>query len=76
MGFLAVNTMGDPDTDPDVADTARDTSEARLVELVRVGAGVPDLDVRIDGVGRWRATSDVAQRYDDGGVFLAGDSPT
>ena len=73
-GFLAVNTMGDPDTDPDVANAARDTSEARLVELVRVGAGVPDLDVRIDGVGRWRATSDVAQRYDDGGVFLAGDS--
>ena len=62
------------DPDPDVANAARDTSEARLVELVRVGAGVPDLDVRIDGVGRWRATSDVAQRYDDGGVFLAGDS--
>ena len=73
-GFLAVNTVGDPDTDPDVANAARDTSEARLVELVRVGAGVPDLDVRIDGVARWRATSDVVQRYSDGRVFLAGDA--
>ncbi len=73
-GFLAVNTVGDPDSDPDVANAARDTSEARLVELVRVGAGVPDLAVRIDGVARWRATSDVVRRYDDGRVFLAGDA--
>jgi 2-polyprenyl-6-methoxyphenol hydroxylase-like FAD-dependent oxidoreductase len=73
-GFLAVNTMGDPNSDPDPSNAARDTSEARLIELVRVGAGVPDLDVRIDGVARWRATSDVAQRYGDGRVFLAGDA--
>jgi 2-polyprenyl-6-methoxyphenol hydroxylase-like FAD-dependent oxidoreductase len=73
-GFLAVNTMGDPESDPDPSNAARDTSESRLTELVRVGAGVPDLDVRIDGVARWRATSDVAQRYDNGRVFLAGDA--
>jgi 2-polyprenyl-6-methoxyphenol hydroxylase-like FAD-dependent oxidoreductase len=73
-GFLAVNTMGDPNSDPDPSNAARDTSEARLIELVRVGAGVPDLDVRIDGIARWRATSDVAQRYGDGRVFLAGDA--
>ncbi len=73
-GFLAVNTVGDPHSDPDVANAARDTSESRLIELVRVGAGVPDLEVRIDGVARWRATSDVAARYHDGRVFLAGDA--
>jgi 2-polyprenyl-6-methoxyphenol hydroxylase-like FAD-dependent oxidoreductase len=73
-GFLVVNTVGDPNSDPDVANAARDMSEARLVEFVRVGAGVPDLDVTIDGVARWRATSDVAARYGDGRVFLAGDA--
>ena len=73
-GFLAVNTVGDPDSDPNVANAARDTSESRLIELVRAGAGVPDLEVRIDGVARWRATSDVAQRFHDGRVFLAGDA--
>ena len=73
-GFLAVNTVGDPDSDPDVANVARDTSESRLIELVRAGAGVPDLEVRIDGVARWRATTDVAQRFHDGRVFLAGDA--
>lgn len=73
-GFLVVNTIGDPNTNPDVADAAKDTSEPRLVELVRAAAGVPDLKVRIDGVARWRASSDVAARYADGRVFLVGDA--
>jgi hypothetical protein len=73
-GFLVVNTIGDPKTNPDVADAAKDTSEPRLVELVRAAAGVSDLKVRIDGVARWRASSDVAARYADGRVFLVGDA--
>jgi 2-polyprenyl-6-methoxyphenol hydroxylase-like FAD-dependent oxidoreductase len=73
-GFLVVNTIGDPATNPDPADAARDTSVERLTELVRVGAGVPDLDVRIDGVARWRSAADVARRYHDGRVLLAGDA--
>jgi 2-polyprenyl-6-methoxyphenol hydroxylase-like FAD-dependent oxidoreductase len=72
-GFLVVNTVGDA-TNPDIANAAADTSAARLVELVRAGAGVPDLAVRIDGVARWRASSDVARRYQEGRVFLAGDA--
>ena len=73
-GFLVVNTIGDPATNPDVADAAKDTSEARLIELVRVAAGVPDLAVHIDGVARWRASSDVAASYSDRRIFLAGDA--
>jgi 2-polyprenyl-6-methoxyphenol hydroxylase-like FAD-dependent oxidoreductase len=72
-GFLVVNTLGDPSGAP-TGDAAADTSEARLVELVRIGAGVPDLAVHIDGVARWRASTDVAARYQDGRVFLAGDA--
>src|SRR6266545_3067348 len=53
---------------------ASDVRQERLVELVRAAAGVPDLPVTIDGVARWRATSDVAQRFQDGRVFLAGDA--
>jgi len=73
-GFLAINTVGDPRTNPDVANAAADISEERLIELVRAGAGIPDLKVQIDGVSRWRATSDVAKTYRVGRVFLAGDS--
>jgi 2-polyprenyl-6-methoxyphenol hydroxylase-like FAD-dependent oxidoreductase len=73
-GFLVINTVGDPRTNPDAANAAKDTSVERMIEFVRAGAGVPDLDVRIDGVARWRSSSDVAQRYHDGRVLLAGDA--
>jgi putative polyketide hydroxylase len=73
-GFLVVNTVGDPRTNPDAANAAKDTSVERMIEFVRAGAGVPDLDVRIDGVARWRSSSDVARRIHDGRVLLAGDA--
>jgi 2-polyprenyl-6-methoxyphenol hydroxylase-like FAD-dependent oxidoreductase len=72
-GFLVVNTVGDPTTAA-AADAAADTSESRLIELVRAGAGVPDLAVTVDGLARWRSTADVAQSYQEGRVFLAGDA--
>jgi 2-polyprenyl-6-methoxyphenol hydroxylase-like FAD-dependent oxidoreductase len=74
-GFLVVNTIGDPKLDPVAAsNAAADRSEGRLIALVRAAAGVPDLSVRIDGISRWRATADVARRYRQGRVFIAGDA--
>ena len=74
-GFLGVNTVGDPKADPvAAANAAADISEARLIEIVRAGIGVPDLPVKIDGVTRWRATSDVAREFQAGRVFLVGDA--
>lgn len=74
-GFLAVNTVGDPKKNPEAAaNAAADISEARLIEYVRSGVGIPDLPVKITGCARWRATSDVARRFRDGRVFLAGDA--
>jgi 2-polyprenyl-6-methoxyphenol hydroxylase-like FAD-dependent oxidoreductase len=73
-GFLVVNTVGDPRTNPDAADAAKDTSTERMIEFVRAGAGIPDLDVRIDGVARWRSSTDTARHYLDGRVLLAGDA--
>ena len=74
-GFLVVNTVGDPKVDPRAAaDAAADTSEKRLIEFVRAGVGVPDLAVEIEGLARWRATSDVARQFQVGRVFLAGDA--
>jgi 2-polyprenyl-6-methoxyphenol hydroxylase-like FAD-dependent oxidoreductase len=63
-GFLVVNTV----TDVEDGSAAADTSE------VRAGAGVPDLDVRVDGVARWRATAEAARTFQEGRVFLAGDA--
>jgi len=72
-GFLVVNTVGDT-ARPEAASPANDVRPEHLIELVRLGAGVPDLPVTIDGVARWRATSDVARRFQEGRVFLAGDA--
>jgi len=73
-GFFGINLVGDPKTNPDAVNAAADTSEARMIELVRAGAGVADLKVKIDGIARWRATSDVARRFSEGRIFLVGDS--
>lgn len=74
-GFLAVNILGDPARDPEAAaNVATDVSEARLIELVRTGVGVPDLPVRIDGFTRWRASACVAEIWREGRIFMAGDA--
>jgi len=72
-GFLVINTVGDTSR-PEAASPANDVRPEHLIELVRFGAGVADLPVTIDGVARWRATSDVARRFQEGRVFLAGDA--
>jgi 2-polyprenyl-6-methoxyphenol hydroxylase-like FAD-dependent oxidoreductase len=74
-GFLAVNIVGDPVADPQgAANAAADISQSRLVALVRAAAGDPDLAVEIEGAARWRCTADLARRYRDGRIFLAGDA--
>lgn len=74
-GFIGINRVGDPLADPQKAtNVAADITEPRLIELVRAAAGVPDMPVRIDGVTRWRATSDVARKFQHGRVFLVGDA--
>ncbi|HVQ13602.1 MAG TPA: FAD-dependent monooxygenase, partial [Vicinamibacterales bacterium] len=75
VGFLGVSTLGDPKRDPEAAvNAAVDVSEGRMIELIRAGVGQPDLPVRIDGYSRWRATADVAEKFQDGRVFIIGDA--
>jgi len=75
VGFLGVNTLGDPKKDPQAAmNAAADVSEARMIELVRAGVGQPDLPVRIDGYSRWRATAEVARQFSVGRTFIIGDA--
>lgn len=74
-GFFVVNTVGDPKADPDAAaNAAADISEETLKRYVSAAIGDPSIPVTIDGVSRWRAVSDVASRYRDRRIFLAGDA--
>jgi 2-polyprenyl-6-methoxyphenol hydroxylase-like FAD-dependent oxidoreductase len=81
-GFLVVNLIGDtarpeivaayPDAPwARVADTI---TEARALELLRAAIGVPEIPVVVEDIATWRATAEVADRYQDERIFLAGDA--
>ncbi len=72
-GFLAVNTLGDP-TRPGALDVTDGLSTQRAADLVRAAIGVPEMPVDVEDVAHWQATADVAERYQDGRVFLVGDA--
>lgn len=73
-GFLAVNTLGDP-REPAALDVVGDgLDDAGAEELVRAAIGLPDQRIEVTGVMPWLAEADVAERYREGRVFLAGDA--
>ncbi|HEY0754190.1 MAG TPA: FAD-dependent monooxygenase [Ktedonobacteraceae bacterium] len=51
-----------------------DFAGERGIELVRAAVGVPDLSVEILNVTPWEVAAWAAQRFQEGRVFLAGDS--
>ncbi len=71
-GFLAVNTLGSPDH-PDT-DVTRDLNEERSRELVHAALGSNEVTVTIEDVMPWQSTADVAEHFQAGRVFLAGDA--
>ena len=46
----------------------------RVAKLIQVGAGVPDLPVRVERSRRFSAAAQLAERWRCGPVFLAGDA--
>ncbi|HEX7459374.1 MAG TPA: FAD-dependent monooxygenase, partial [Acidimicrobiales bacterium] len=51
-----------------------DYTPERCAQLFRAAAGVDDLELTIEHVRHWRMTSQIAERYRDGRVFLVGDA--
>lgn len=72
-GFLAVNSAldGAGVRAPTVGARA---AEADCLRYVRDALGDPDLPVEIEGVQRWSAAAEWAERLRDGRVLLAGDA--
>jgi putative polyketide hydroxylase len=60
-----VGVPGDPDDAPD---------ERRTASLIRLGAGVPDLPVRVERSRYFSAAAQLAEGWRSGCVFLAGDA--
>ncbi|MGH7906235.1 MAG: FAD-dependent monooxygenase, partial [Candidatus Binataceae bacterium] len=72
-GFLVVNTVGDT-SQPGAANVADGITEDHCAELVRTAIGVPGMEVKIENIAPWKATADVAERFQDNRIFLAGDA--
>jgi putative polyketide hydroxylase len=60
--------IGLPDSSTDEPDPRR------AAEIVRLGAGVPDLPVRIEHSSHFSAAAQLAERWRSGCIFLAGDA--
>jgi 2-polyprenyl-6-methoxyphenol hydroxylase-like FAD-dependent oxidoreductase len=51
-----------------------DFTPQHSTDMIRRAVGVPDLPVKVLGVAPWVASAQVAERYRDGRIFLAGDA--
>ena len=71
-GFLAVNALGDPKNP--ITDVSTGLTEERCLEWIHVALGDNDIPVSVQNVMPWKAEADVADRFREGRVFLAGDS--
>jgi 2-polyprenyl-6-methoxyphenol hydroxylase-like FAD-dependent oxidoreductase len=72
-GFLVVNKAIDEHGELS-AELWEDTSEAKCVEFVREALGDPQIDVEVENVQRWNACAEWSEQFQDGRIFLAGDS--
>ena len=73
-GFLAINTVGADVTRDDAVNVSRAMTEERALTLLHAAIGAPELPMKVRQIVPWEAEANVASRYRQGRVFLAGDS--
>jgi len=71
-GFLAVHTIGDP-AHPET-NVSNGLTDERCLDYVHGGLGTDEVPVTIENVMHWQSTADIAERFREGRVFLAGDA--
>ena len=59
---------------PAQGERPEDFTPERCLELARRAIGIPDLPVELVNIAFWTRTAQVAERFQDGRVFLAGDA--
>ncbi|HET8698412.1 MAG TPA: FAD-dependent monooxygenase [Gammaproteobacteria bacterium] len=73
-GFLAINCVGADVTKDEAVNVSQGMNEERALELLRAAIGVPGLPMKVRQIVPWEAEANVASRYGEGRVFLAGDA--
>jgi hypothetical protein len=71
-GFLVVNLVGDPDHP--ITDVSAGLTDEKCVEYIRCALGTDEVPVTVENVMHWNARADVAERFQAGRIFLAGDA--
>ena len=72
-GFLVVNTVGADVTTEEAVNVVDGMDEARARELLATAIGA-DMPMEVLDVAHWQAEANVATRFAEGRVFLAGDA--
>ena len=54
----------------------RTPTPEQLVERIRASAGLPELDIELQGTFEWIFSAEIADRFRSGPVFLVGDAAT
>jgi putative polyketide hydroxylase len=54
--------------------TAEYITPERAIDIIRLAAGVPNLDVKVLGIAPWTASAHVAEQYRYERIFLVGDA--
>ncbi len=72
-GFLVVNTVGEDVTADEAVNVGEGLTEERANELLAAAIGA-DIPMEVIDVAHWQAEANVATRFADGRVFLAGDA--
>ena len=70
--FLGVFTVGDPENP--IMDVSTGLTEQRSLELVRTALGTDSIPFSIENIMHWEASANLAEKFRDGRVFLAGDA--
>ena len=72
-GFLVVNTVGADVTTEEAVNVVDGMDDARAHELLATAIGA-DMPMEVLDVAHWQAEANVATRFAEGRVFLAGDA--
>lgn len=71
-GFLVVFWLGNPKNP--VTDVSSGLTNEKCLEYLHAALGTRDVPLTIENVMHWDATADVAERFQHGRIFLAGDA--
>jgi 2-polyprenyl-6-methoxyphenol hydroxylase-like FAD-dependent oxidoreductase len=73
-GFLVINSVGEDVTRPEAINVSDGLTDEKVLDYLTTAIGTDEIPAEILHVAHWRAESNVAARFRQGRIFLAGDA--